>query len=140
MDNNEVLNGVSRRTAIKSVAAGGALVWAAPAITSVGSAFGQQTSPNPVCPGERWSCGEEPTFCGPDGFPTCFCDRTTEGATFCWDTGVFCDALTVCTTSADCPAGSACFPSTCCLTAVCIPACGTVESVSTTGGTRPSGL
>jgi hypothetical protein len=56
----------------------------------------------------------------------CFCATTPDGSA-CVRGDVFCENLTACTTSADCPTDSVCALNTCCPVNpnVCIPLCGT---------------
>lgn len=142
MDNEEIQGGVSRRTAIKSVAAGGALVWAAPAITTLGGSAFAQVSPVPQCPGTNWECDDVLVECGASGpLEYCLCDTTVEGATFCWE-DQFCEDLQPCSSSDTCDPGYACV-TTCCPEPMCFPVCGTNANVvndltQSTGGATGS--
>jgi len=134
MENEELRGGMSRRTAIKSVAAGTALAWAAPAITTMGgSAFAQDGSPLPACTGQDFQC-DVVVECGTTGPLTlCVCDVTVEGDIFCWE-NFFCDGAQPCASSADCAnlPGYTCV-TTCCGT-TCAPPCGENLVTTTTSG------
>ena len=135
MGNEELRGGVSRRTAIKSVAAGTAVVWAAPAITTMGGAAMAQGSP--VC--DRpvdFVCGDNiPVICGHSGpYDECVCDLTVEGRSVCWENAFCTDEW--CTSEADCPDGMC--VDTCC-GRTCLPVCGTDRVTTTTSGPNAAG-
>lgn len=129
--------GLSRRSMIKRIGAGTALVWAAPSIlsTSSGSAMG---SPLP-CPSSGCSKnGICALFanCGTNNNGRCSCFFTTDGSTFCADTDFICGNQ-ICETCADCPDGWACVE-TCCANKVCAPPCTNAPAAAVTAGGRGS--
>ena len=127
----------SRRSLLKKIGAGGAMVWAAPIITSASPVGGQLSA----CPAVDWNCfnGDPLVFCTFPGPPIgiCICDNDTEGNGFCLN-DVFCSDVPTCVSSGDCPPGWRCVADTCCGVPICAPPCGTVPAV-TTGGTKISG-
>lgn len=137
---NEHTSGMSRRTAIKSVAAGTALVWVAPAVTTLGaSAF---ASHNPVCEGVDFQCDvvQECGASGPLGL--CVCDTSVGGTPFCWE-NFFCDTSRNCDTDADCSGGELCV-TTCCdivhgFAKQCAPACDTNHVSTADSGPSAAG-
>jgi hypothetical protein len=108
-DDNAASGSVSRRQILKRIGAGSALVWSAPALTSLGAPAWAQASPapgacrvtNPFCdPGPL--CADAPQ-CGPvcSGFEQCA--RTLDGSCVCWAAaGCFTDETPICQTDADC--------------------------------------
>ena len=88
-----------------------------------GTCFPRSTCPAPtprICSPGRTACG---------GHPSCSCDTSTEGNVVCVTTNYVTCTSSVCTTSADCAAGSACVDLSGggCLcgpgTKVCMPRC-----------------
>lgn len=130
--------GLSRRSALKRIGVGAAVVWSAPALLSTGNAFGAPTSDNPLCsPGNctDYTCGGY-TQCGTEGlFGICVCDITVEGNCFCW-ANFYCSTVSACNGTADCPAGYACV-TTCC-GQTCAPPCGVILSSEVGGATAAS--
>src|SRR5262245_47628314 len=123
MEEKEVAGqGLSRRNLLKRIGAGGTAVWVAPAVVATSTAAGGLS---PAC--AQWNCGDPLVSCDPD--PTCLCTVDTEGNVQCVDGDTSCAGLPICTTTADCPPGSVCIASTCCLDPICvtIPSCGTVQ-------------
>jgi hypothetical protein len=133
-ENNDEMSGISRRSAIKRIGVGAAVVWSAPAIVSVSRAYGQVGSPGalgcPECDVDDLCSGQG--FCSEDEF-TCPCSPQLDGETcFCWqgphggcdEFGGRCDPENG---NADCDAGETCVP-TCCYvggaTGVCMVPCG----------------
>ena len=127
----------SRRSLLKKIGAGGAMVWAAPIITSASPVGG----PLSACPAVDWNCGDPVAECAspapPAGGFICVCDIDVEGNPFCWN-DTFCSGLPLCGTSAECPPGWRCVTN-CCGTPTCFPPCGTLPAV-TTSGPKGSGL
>jgi hypothetical protein len=115
------LERISRRRALKRVAAGTAIAWSAPVLTSLtSSAFAQY-----AC---DWVCdvAHADINCGTcdGGNPICRCNLDTEGNEYCWNGCTFCGVGSECTTSADCTTlGERCVPVTCCGTNQCLPGC-----------------
>jgi hypothetical protein len=107
---------------IKRAGVGAAVVWATPALTSVGLAAASGT---PACN----TCAVCPQpVCGPD----CGCvTDTTSGKCFCHQ-GTPCRLVKqhTCTSTSQCPPGYTCALSCCKLSGVsylaCLPPCGTV--------------
>jgi hypothetical protein len=124
--------GVSRRTLLKTVGAGTAVIWAAPAVTSLSaSAFASSTNPHPECIGATCDTFEQ---CS-SGNPDCVCTTTSEGGGFCIPGSTHCADLADCTTSADCSGGAVCIVNTCCGGGKCAPqslgdSCPKTESVT----------
>lgn len=117
MEPEESGNRISRRRALKRIgAAGAAVAWSAPLLSSLRTpAFGQSRE-SPVCTECFAECG---------GDPDCFC-LTDEAGSFC-SNNVSCADTTACQTSADCPPGWFCQQSPCfgsCGEFRCIPGCG----------------
>jgi hypothetical protein len=116
---------ISRRRMIKRVGLATGLAWSAPILSSVRTpAFAQYS----VCTGTE-AC-DSSVICGVGdrGF-VCLCAPTTEGTPFCRQAQQFCGCaeFAVCTSSADCPQGWACFVGGqpgCCPTNLCLPPCG----------------
>ena len=111
---------IARRSILKGAAAV-PLVWAAPAISTVGSRA-LAASVNPRCNNECDSLCANQHVCGNSGVHDyCGCTRE-EGECFCWS-NQFCDDLVACDDSSTCPAGWACVGS-CCDVKMCLPPCG----------------
>ena len=137
---------LSRRTMIKGTVGTTAAIWAAPAVTTLGSRAMAAVSLVPQCPQPPvdFKC-DTVVNCGNSGpLAQCVCDVDTEGKSFCWE-NFYCNAATDCATSADCPPGYKCV-TTCCdivygTRTKCAPACGTnVTTTQTTGPTAaPAG-
>ena len=69
-----------------------------------------------------WTCGNSITKCNNQvGINQCICDKTVENEDFCWKDS-YCNQLQTCTSSTECPAGTAC-ASTCCGAGHCLPGC-----------------
>jgi hypothetical protein len=127
------LEKISRRKALKRVAAGTAVAWSAPVLTSV-SAPAFATHRYDVCTGhELVDCDPATvTLCGDPGTcpPPCACVRTVDGPSTCINQW-FCGQIgSGCTSNAQCDAvfaGSVCVPAggSCCPTSECAPRCGT---------------
>lgn len=102
---------VSRRRMLKQIGASSALIWSAPALTTVTApAFAQQGSP--LCrllTAGLCGPGSPDLTCAEGGCPplspTCFCGRTLDGNCFCTSGGV-CNAPgpPICQSDADCEA------------------------------------
>lgn len=128
--------GSSRRTVIKRMAIGAGVVWAAPAVMSVGSAA-SAASPFPDtgnC-GVKFVCGDTAN-CGPEG-AGCLCTLTTEGVLFC-SNNFSCADVARCLVSSDCPAGWQCQAADtgCCGQGYCLPPCGLTQAVGGGGATN----
>jgi hypothetical protein len=125
------LERISRRKALKRVAAGTAVAWSAPVLTSLATpAFAQRT------PDEcSWvACNFEPNCGTCFGNPICRCNATTEGDTFCWNGCTPCGSTALCSSSAECSGDERCIPDNCCGVAICIGPC-----PQTLLGTAPEG-
>ena len=125
----------SRRSLLKKIGAGGAMVWAAPMVTSASPVGGGLSA----CPAVDWICGGPLVFCTNPGPPIgiCVCDLDAEGNPFCFN-DASCGALPVCVTSGDCAPGWRCIEDSCCGVPVCAPPCGTAAAVM--AGPKLSGL
>lgn len=117
-DEVENTGGLSRRSMIKRVSAGAAVVWSAPAILSVSRASAA-ASPNPctnggdACEG-LFACGDN-----------CNCwVNASGGGNFCGFLAFSCSDTNACTGSdgTDCPSGYNCV-ATCCGN-ICVAPCG----------------
>jgi hypothetical protein len=132
---------ISRRSALKRVAATGAFVWSAPVLLSMNSAATAGTLPPPSCVGG--SCGNL-TTCSPTN-PDCVCFTRHGDGGICLPGNTDCAQLTACP-DGTCPPGFACLDNTCCdgkpsvcvplnLTGACPPASGSAPMpVRTPGG------
>ncbi len=119
---------VSRRSALKRLGAGAALVWSAPVLQSLASPAHAQASPTATCA----SCSDVPctgqTLCQESGNAclggVCGCVKTTEGDCFCY-CNFSCGSVPTCSSSADCPSGQRCSTLTCCggPPGSCLPPC-----------------
>jgi hypothetical protein len=90
---DQLSSGISRRSALKRIGTGAAIVWTAPVLMSINSS----ASAASVVSGLGCTPGE---FCG-KGDP-CRCYEIVEGGTIC-SPGRRCTCGSNCTTSADCP-------------------------------------
>jgi hypothetical protein len=113
--------GLSRRQIIKRIGVGTAVVWATPAITSLGARAyaatdGGSPAPHPECIGANCS-----TFIPCSSSNTdCVCVTTPQGG-FCIPGSTLCSTLEVCAAGNICPPGSVCAIDTCCVNPVCVP-------------------
>jgi hypothetical protein len=114
---------ISRRRMIKRIGAGTAIVWSAPALTTLGSrAFAQVYGPCQTCsPCFGPECGNDNCFCVP---------QVSEEGCFCHQAQA-CSSFQTCTPDTICPDGTEC-AQTCCTPgpARCVPACGTGASLA----------
>lgn len=137
MDDKESSN-LSRRSMLKRLGAGAAVVWTAPVLTSLGTrAMAQGTPPPDECADNpRDQCQCVAPSC--DGDPDCFCTTPAEGGCVCVDCGnSACDLFEPCNSSADCPSTHVCAVSTCCEPPhTCIPRCGAAPCPTGPGGAR----
>jgi hypothetical protein len=132
---------LSRRSMIKGAAGGAAAMWAAPAVTTLGSRAYAGESPAPACdPGTDFTCTDDVAVeCGNSGeVDFCYCDSDVDtGATACVE-DVFCDGdVTTCASAADCPPGYIC--ATNCCGQVCMAPCGTNAVAAGAAGARVAG-
>jgi hypothetical protein len=138
---------VSRRDALKKMAAGAVGFWAVPIISSFRSpAFAQVIVSPSAC--VDFDCTQAPQFCGNTpgcGFlADCLCDVDVDGNEVCWQ-NVLCSDSPTCATNADCPPTWSCATSCCSpLTdppgqPTCIPPCGTCVTSLTTSGANAAG-
>lgn len=114
----ETASGVSRRVALKRLAAGTAAAWAAPALLSVSASAGAASTVCPTCSAGGDACFE-PCGDGPNG--ACLCARKTDGTCACFTP--ICSS-TLCAADGDCPEGWACVAQ-CCGPPTCAPLCST---------------
>ena len=138
MENEELTKRrLSRRTMIKGTVGTTAAIWAAPAVTTLGSrAMAVSLVPQCPQPPVDFQC-DTIVNCGNSGpLAQCVCDVDTEGKSFCWE-DFFCAGAQACATSGDCPAGYKCV-TTCC-GQTCAPACGTNQVSTQTTGPTASG-
>jgi hypothetical protein len=127
---------IARRSILKGVAAV-PLVWAAPAIATVGSRA-LAASVNPLCNNECDSLCANQHQCGNEGlFDFCGCTRDEAGECFCW-ANVFCADVLDCADSSTCPPGWSCVGS-CCPTTKCLPPCGVIISSDSGSGPTAAG-
>lgn len=126
MGAEDIGSSLSRRRMLKTVGAGAAVAWTAPALISVGGAV---AGASPVCNGG--TCGDQEA-CG----DICTCLLTAEGGGHCHQPSS-CGVLQACTQTSDCPAGWACANS-CCGGLHCIPPCG-VAAGADDGGPSTKG-
>jgi len=140
-------HGITRRRAIQRMAAGTAVVWAAPELIHAGVAYAATTS-SATCPVCSQGCVNTSDFhpCGVDArntllvggvildFTVCGCRPLAAGGCFCHE-DVYCIRATACSSDADCTAaglsGYRCIVTDCCLVQagkpqVCAPPCGTL--------------
>ena len=133
MDNKEPENKISRRRALKRIgAAGAAVAWTAPLVSSLRTpAFAQTGSSR--CGDTCTSCYESltSTVCGTDGGRDCLCSVTTEGDCFC-AANFFTDELT-CVDSNGCSSGRKCMniANYGCDGNACLDACGGTAHATT---------
>ena len=124
---------VTRRKLLKRVGVTGAVLLAAPVVTS--SASAADRLPRFVCtkagpPGEGCEVGGDPCFgqraCtnSDERFCTCLLRTGQPGRCFCHEPSN-CGDLTPCTGGGDCPEGWACAASCCGPDKLCVPPCGT---------------
>jgi hypothetical protein len=112
------LERISRRRALKRVAAGAAVAWSAPVLTSLSAPAFAQYGPCPVPP----PCGPA---CASSGFrdcqvaPPCICVETVEGECACVQFNI---GTVACSATTDCGAGAVCVNETC-LGDFCQPLC-----------------
>jgi hypothetical protein len=146
-ENNDEMSGISRRSAIKRIGVGAAVVWSAPAIVSVSRAYGQAGSPGalgcPECDVNDLCSGQG--FCSEDEI-TCPCSPQLDGETcFCWQgphdscaNFIRCDPET----QTGCPGDETCVP-TCCFVfdgqGVCVNPCGGAPHPTPAGGAAAVG-
>ena len=130
--------GLSRRTLIKRIGAGTAVVWAAPVVTNLASPAFAQTGYGRCsdCDQGAGFCANQPA-CGNDGNNPCACVTGPDvcGCHSC----IFCDhaSVTSCAADAQCPPGWVCALSCCSADANdfrCHPACGTDNPDACVGG------
>jgi hypothetical protein len=121
----EVGSSVSRRRVLKRAGVGAAIVWSAPALTSLSSPAFAQASPlcetiNPFCsPPDVGPLCEE-VGCQPQGCPFGTCTRTLDGSCLCWGAVACTGHAPVCETDADClEPGAKCAAVTDCPTNPC---------------------
>jgi hypothetical protein len=135
------LERISRRKALKRVAAGTAVAWSAPILTSLSTPASARHLYSECAGHELVDC--DPTTvqeCNGPPCPTfgpCACVATTEGGSACINNWI-CDSRGTCNSSADCPnAGDVCVPGSgsCCGTNQCAPPCGTCPVAPTSGAT-----
>jgi hypothetical protein len=126
---------ISRRKALKRVAAGTAVAWSAPVLTSLSTpAFAQRYPPCADCVFFD-VCGETVPVC-PSG-TACLCELTVEDECFCSSPNFFCGSTARCTSSSQCPQGWGCLGQGCCDTgSICVPPCAEPASVQGDGPTR----
>jgi hypothetical protein len=113
-------DGPSRRAMLKTVGAGTALLWAAPAVTAVAHASTSTSIPiNTHCNGTDCSQGQV-AFC--NDAETCFCYEQFGTGTGLCETNQSCANLAPCPNGqGDCPGGTVCAANTCCgATPVCL--------------------
>jgi hypothetical protein len=109
-------NRISRRRMIKRIGAGTAVVWSAPALTTLGSRALAQAYPE-LCTSCNPNCASRPP-CLTD----CSCLPTTDNLCFCAQNVADCAELQDC--SDGCLPGSRCIRASCCGgTAKCFPEC-----------------
>jgi len=128
------LERISRRRALKRVAAGAAVAWSAPVLTSL-STPASATHGYTACAGHSFSCGNPSSFvdCGLG----CFCLREQCVGDF------GCGTTPTCTTDAECTAQGYLFcqgpGEGCCGAGVCIPDCTTDAPAAPKGAATNSG-
>lgn len=104
---DEVTDGLNRRTALKRIGAGAALAWSAPAILSASSASAVTGSPLPTSCDVGYVCGvNDPPDCGAGAGLDCYCITTVSGQIVCVDVNATCG--NACTSDADCGPNSVC--------------------------------
>lgn len=149
-ENDAVSEGVSRRSALKRIGVGAAVVWSAPSLLSMGTpAFAAfQSIVVSECECQLGQlCSGQGTPC--QGVATCNCSPMLDGKTcFCWQgPHASCSSFLRCDPALqNCPGGAACVP-TCCYgggnTGVCVAACGGVNPAPLAGavndGSRTDG-
>ena len=113
---------VSRRSALKGMAAGGVVAWTVPTILS--SSAASAATIGHTC----GTCAPDPcldqTACGVDSTTqlNCFCTQEVgTGTCFCTQ-NVICGSTSSCASTADCPINSICQIG-CCGTPQCFPLC-----------------
>lgn len=135
MDDDLKLTGAtSRRDALKKIGAGSALIWSAPALTSLGAAYAQ-SGESPAL-GECRDCDPADPCFGqtPCGGGSCSCVPRVDGGCFCHQP-TSCAGQVECTDQNDCPSGTVCSHSCCDLfgfPTLCLPVC-----VSDAGAAAP---
>ena len=124
MEPEEIATGLTRRKMLKRVGAGAAIVWAAPALTTVGGHAFADVIGSPPC--ARCAVGDDDCGGQTDCGGGCTCLRTADRRCFCHQP-ISCGdpRVTACTTNAECPAGWACSFSCCVGGPLCHPPCGT---------------
>jgi hypothetical protein len=128
---DELNEGISRRTALKRIGAGTAIAWSAPVLLSARAAAGAG-SPGTEC--QKDAPCSNTSICNEE--LQCRCHFTIEGGTFCDFGWQFCGTGAVCTSTAECPPGTACLVSCCTAGGFgeCIPACGAGGAGGAGGG------
>ena len=126
MEDESTAKSISRRSMMKRIGAGTAVVWAAPVLTNLASPANAQFNYGTCtdCAVDGDNCGGQ-VACGNTG--SCSCLRTSDGGCFCHEFSS-CGALPTCTQQSDCQAGWACSLSCCSATDTdffCHPPCGT---------------
>jgi hypothetical protein len=133
--------GISRRAILGGTAGTIAAVWAAPAITSLGSSAGAASA---VCSGTI--CGFDAALCGASGpVGDCFCQGSLDGKSICME-DYYCEDTAnhpACTHDSDCASGWICSTDACsgCDSANghCAAPCGSNIASTTSTGKRASG-
>lgn len=116
----ELENRISRRRMLKRVGAGAAIAWSAPILSSLRTpAFANY---NDRCPETCDNC--PPQGCGEDERGACFCFPPIEGGNCVCVSPRFCNAVTLCNTTAECPGDEVCVASCCPPTTAFAGTCG----------------
>lgn len=117
--------GVSRRKVIKRAAAGAAVVWATPVLTSMATPAHAAGTPKPCGTCGDDLCGTVSEPCGESSFPgiPCLCAQKTDRTCACFQP--VCDVGDACGNDSHCPPGFACVNPGCCGSTICAPLCGT---------------
>jgi len=127
------LERISRRRAVKRVAAGAAAAWSAPVLTSLSTpAFAQygHCAATPPCGDTRVGDGEgDEFFTDCQVAPPCICVATVEGQCACIQLNV---GLGPCSATSQCGGGAVCVNDTC-IGDICQPLCNTLAPSEATG-------